>query len=112
MRTFHAKGVTIQVSTADLAKTTTAASSPATSGEIEQIARAFVEGSQNGTLFGTALSRDSENEDQGMLFLGEDDPIPFYMVHVGKEFFNIKATQDRSIRPKRMLDNSESSVSC
>ena len=72
MPTLHARGVTVQVSVADLAKTTFSAASLPLHNPVE------------------------------LQFLGDDRSGPFYMAHIGKDFFNIKAKKNRNMEPKRM----------
>lgn len=99
MPTLYSRGVTSQISVADLAKTTTQVSS----GEIERVKRAFIEGAEDGTLWETAIPCDGDNAE--MQFLGDYQSIPFHTVHAGKEFFNIQAEKERITRPARQPDD-------
>ena len=107
MPTFNSKGVSIQVSVARLAQTTTTLDihSP---GLIEQIEKGFVEDSISGTLFEYPVHANVEGEGQLLQFLG--DSVPFHMRHVGKNFFDINVQKNRTIRPKRVPEGVDVSV--
>ena len=107
MPTFYAKGISIQVSVAGLAQTT----SPGipTPVPLKHIESVFAEDSIAGTLFEHPVRHDGEDKnEQQMQFL--DDLIPFYMRHVGKHFFDHQVNKDRIIRPKRVPNSVKVSV--
>lgn len=103
MPTFYSKAVTIQVSVANLARTTTLGIP--SSHSIEHIQRVFAEESVLGTLFENPVHSDAEDEGPLLQFLGES--VPLYMRQVGKNFFDINAKKNRYIWPKRVPDGVE-----
>ena len=106
MPTFYAKGIGIQVSVARLAQTL----SPGTPIPVplDHINSVFAEDSIAGTLFEHPVCHDGEDKDEQLRFL--DDLIPFYMKHVGKNFFDSQVNKDRNIRPKRLPSSVKVSV--
>lgn len=108
MPTFYAKGISIQVSVARLAQT----SSPGipASVPLKHIESVFAEDSIAGTLFEHPICHDGEDKEEHQLhFL--DDLIPFYMRRVGKHFFDNQVNKERNIRPKRIPSSVKVSLS-
>lgn len=117
MPTYYARNTAIQLSVADLAKTTTASPSisqgPATYEEISANAAEFIKASQDGTLDETPLKDDKASSN--LRFLGTHKDMPFLMVRAGEFYFDTNPDKRRNRRPIRTPtpptpENSQSSV--
>ena len=107
MPRFAGVGTTVQLSVADLLRTTTlnpgAQQSFAVTESIKHVAQEFAKGSVDGTLTETPLCTEDGSEDEShMQFLGELRTIPFYMVQAGKNFFDLITKEKRNRRPFRV----------
>ena len=110
MPTFYAQNTTVQLSVADLARATTSKphtqQSHATSESIRNVAQEFTRGSKDGTLTETPFY--TNDQDGGHLrFLGKIRNMPFFMVHAGKNFFDVNTKEKRNRRPARLPIASE-----
>lgn len=104
MPTFYAQKTTVQLSVADLGWTTTlnphTQQSIATSESIRNVAHEFARGSKDGTLTETPLYT-KDGKKSHVRFLGKHGNMPFFMVHAGKNFFDL-TTKERNRRPDRV----------
>ena len=114
MPRFAGVGTTIQLSVADLRRTTTlnpgTQQSVAVTESIKYVAQEFARGSIDGTLTETPLCTEDGNEDEShMQFLGKLRNMPFYMVQAGKNFFHLRTKEKRNRRPFRVppIENGE-----
>ncbi|KAM0804420.1 hypothetical protein BDR22DRAFT_599332 [Usnea florida] len=108
MPRFAGVGTTIQLSVADLRRTTTlnpgTQQSVAVTESIKYVAQEFAKGSIDGTLTETPLCTEDGSEDEShMQFLGKLKNFPFYMVQAGKNFFHLRTKEKRNRRSFRVL---------
>lgn len=103
MPTYYATNTTIQLSIADLDRTTTlnprTQQSHTVSESIENAALEFDRGSKDGTLTETPLCTEDESH---IRFLGTPGHMPFFMVHAGKNLFDLNTEEKRNRRPTRV----------
>lgn len=103
MPTLYGKKTTVQLSVSDLRRATTpnprTQQSPTTSASIRDIAQQFARDSIDGTLSETPLYTE---EGSHVRFLGNNKDMLFYMVHAGKNFFDLTTTEQRNTRPARV----------
>lgn len=113
MPTYHGLKTTVQLSVADLDRATTrnplTQHGPATRESIRRVTQEFAQGSKDGTLTETYLSAKDKSyiEFPGETplstgFLGEPRRMPFFMVHAGKDFFDLTTKENRNRRPCRV----------
>ena len=108
MPRFAGVGTSVQLSVADLRRTTTLnpgnQQSVAVTESIKSVAQEFARGSVDGTLTETPLCTEDGSEDESyMRFLGKIMTMPFYMVQAGKDFFHLITKEKRNRRPFRVL---------
>lgn len=103
MPTFYAQKTTVQLSVADLGRATTpnprTQQSLAASESIRNVAQEFARGSKDGTLTETPLYTEDGSH---VRFLGKHGNMPFFMVHAGRNFFDLATKEKRNRRPTRM----------
>ena len=103
MPTFYAQKTTIQLSVADLGRAAPAnpctQQSIASSESIRSVAQEFAKGSKNGTLTETPFHTEDGSH---VRFLGKHGDMPFFMVHAGKNFFDLTTKEKRNRRPARV----------
>ena len=103
MPTFYAQKTTVQLSVADLERATTpnprTQQSLVASKSIRNIAQEFAKGSKDGTLTETPFYTEDGSH---MRFLGKRGTMPFFMVHAGKNFFDLATKEKRNRRPARV----------
>lgn len=103
MPTFYACKTTIQLSVADITRATTpnprSVQCPEASQNIRSTAQEFARGSKDGTLTETPLLTEDGSH---IRFLGKHQDMPFFMVHAGKTFFELDASEKRNRRPARV----------
>ena len=107
MPRFAGVGTTVQLSVADLHRTTTlnpgTQQSFAVTESIKYVAQEFARGSIDGTLTETPLCTGDGSEDEShMQFLGKLLTMPFFMVQAGKNFFHLITKEKRNRRPTRV----------
>ncbi len=103
MPTLYASSTTIQLSVADLAKTTTTDPKPLLSSNVEDVARIsaeFARGSRYGTL--TEIPLYTNETHSHMRFLGTNQDMPFFMVQAGKTFFDRSSDKTHTRTPERV----------
>ena len=103
MPTFYAQKTTVQLSVADLGRATTpnprTQQSHAASEYIRNVAQEFARGSKDGTLTETPLYTEDGSH---VHFLGKHETMPFFIVHAGKNFFDLTTKEKRNRRPARV----------
>ena len=103
MPTFYAQKTTIQLSIADLGRATTSnprtQQSLAASESVRNVAQEFARGSKDGTLTETPLYTEDGSH---VRFLGKHENMPFFMVHAGKNLFDLTTKEKRNRRPARI----------
>lgn len=104
MPTFFSRWTTVQLSVADLPKTTINDPKLRKGQDVyEGISNTtleFAKASRNGTLAETPLN-DSETGSH-MRYLGVNEDMPFFIVHAGKDFFNPNTNEPRNRWPERV----------
>lgn len=102
MPTLYGQKTTVQLSVADLGRATNAnpkmQQSLAASESVRNVAQEFARGSKDGTLTETPLSTEDGSH---VRFLGKHGDMPFFMVHAGKNFFDL-TTEKKNRRPARV----------
>lgn len=103
MPTFYGRETTVQLSVAELGRATTSKprtqQSLAASESIRNVAQEFARGSKDGTLTETPIYTDDGSH---VRFLGKQRDMPFFMVHAGKNFFDLNSKEKRNRRPARV----------
>ena len=103
MPTFYGQNTTVQLSVADLSRATNPKSrtqrSLTASESIRNVAQEFSRGSEDGTLTETPLYTEDESH---VRFLGKQGNMPFFMVHAGKNLFDLTTKEKRNRRPARV----------
>ena len=113
MPTYQGLNTAVQLSVTDLNRATTRNPStkhgPAASECIRRIAQEFARGSKDGTLTETLLSTKDKTYIEfpgetplSMGYLGNPRRMPFFMVHAGKNFFDLTTKEHRNRRPYRV----------
>lgn len=101
MPKFYCRKTTVQLSVADLAKTTIDPKSYFSSAaDTVAIAAEFVRESKYGTL--TELPLYTEGSNSHIRHLDAPNNFPFFMVHAGKHFFDPSTKQNHSQEPERI----------
>jgi len=106
MPTYYARETTVQLSVADIGRSTTLSPSHRQSYEatqnIEIASQEFVKASRNGTLTEDALL--DEETGSHVRFLGQARDMPFFIVRAGRTFFDfgLEPHQKRNRRSARL----------
>ena len=104
MPTLYGRNTTVQVSLADLGKVITQnprpKQCPETTNSIGKIELEFINASRNATLAEQSLLGEDEKH---LRFLGRHEDMPFFMVRVGKDFFNPNAAERKTRRAARTV---------
>lgn len=104
MPTFHNHSTAVQLSVANIPKVITQNPQPgqcaASTTNIKHVELEFAKASGDGTLAEDALSGD---DGKHLDFLGKHQDMPFFMVRVGKDFYNPNATQKTTRRPAKSV---------
>lgn len=115
MPTLYSRLTTVQLSISDLADATTARpvthQSKEATDNVQDATEALIKGSRDATLTEDLLYTDDEQS--RIRFLGKYQDMPFFMVHAGKDYFNLDDNGRRTRRPARLpsvKDSEESAV--
>lgn len=104
MPTYYARNTAVQLSVADLARTTTIRpqihQGISTYERISANVAHFIIGSKDATLDETPLEDDGVSS--GLRFLGAHKDMPFLMVRAGKFYFDVNTDERRTRRPIRL----------
>lgn len=103
MPTLYSRSTTIQLSIADLPKTTTHDHKShlfTHTSVVANVAAELARGAKDGTL--TEVPLYAKDTDTRMRFIGANGDMPFYMVRAGKHLFDPSTNNTRTRRPERI----------
>lgn len=104
MPTLYSRLTTVQLSTSDLAEAITARpvthQSTEATDNVRDAIGGLIKGSRDATLTEDPLYTDDEQSH--IRFLGRNQNMPFFMVHAGKDYFNLDDNGRRTRRPARL----------